>query len=95
MLHLGKVIKIENSPSDDDEQQTVYMQQEGRYLILHLQQGIFFDNHDDTEIKTPDDEVPAGSVPHTGQEPDNKDVERLVTSVSSHWNIDIVAEETT
>ncbi len=66
------------------------MQQEGRSLLLHFRQCIFLGNSmDEAEIKTPDRwDLQAGSVPHTGQEPYHKDVERLVASVSSHWNIE-------
>ena len=34
-------------------------------------------------------------MPQTGQEPYYQDVKRLVTTIAAHWNIDVIAEETT
>lgn len=37
--------------------------------------GQFFKSNEDEVHQTPDDKIPAGTVPYTGQKPDNKQIE--------------------
>ena len=47
-------------------------------------------------IKAPENKIPAGTMPHAGQEPDHKQVQNLavyLTAVATQGDINIVAEE--
>ena len=70
------------------------MKDEGRNTFVNTQQRVFLHHHNQSEVNTPDDEVPTGSVPHTRQEPYHEDVDSLMLAITSQGDIDIVAEET-
>ena len=71
------------------------MKQGGGYAVDDLQQRIFLQRHKNTEQHSPEDEVPTGTMPHPSEEPHHQDVDGLMTTVTSHRDIDIVSEETT
>ena len=69
------------------------MEEEGRYVMVEVEEGIFVGNEDEREIKRGDDEVGGGWVGDRGEEGEKKDVERVVRWVWWDWNIEIVGEE--
>ena len=69
------------------------MEQRRRYAVYNLEQGVLLKHHYQTEIDTPDNEVPACSVPHSSEKPYHHDVKNLMAAVASHRYVDIVAEE--
>ena len=90
-----EVIEIEDSPSDNDQRQTIEMKHRRRYFIFDAQYCVFLQHHNEPEIDTPDDEVPACAMPHTREKPYHEDVDRLMAAVATHGNVNIIAEETT
>ena len=70
------------------------MEQHTRHTMDETKQGVFLQHHDDTEIHAPEDKVPTRTVPKTCQEPHCQDVERLVATIATEGNVDVVAEET-
>ena len=90
--HPAEIHEIEYAPAQDDQQQAVEMQHESRHPPA--QNRIFLQRDDQAEIHAPEDEVPAGPVPHAGQEPDYQDIEELMPAVSAQRDVEIVAEET-
>ena len=92
--HLREIVKIEDSPANNHQQQAVYMQEHGRHLINKTEQRVFLKHDDDAEVHTPDDEVPGSPVPHASEEPHHENIQCLMTPVATHRDIDIIAEET-
>lgn len=85
------VVEIEDSPADDYEHDAVDVAKEAG--DSPPQDGVFLEHDDEPEIETPDDEIPACAVPHTGQKPNRKDVDYLTFAVSAHRDVDVIAEE--
>ena len=70
------------------------MQDKSRYPVLNLHDGVFFKHYYRAEVQTPQHEIPARAVPESGKEPHDQYIQRLVTAVSAHRNVDVIPEET-
>ena len=92
--HAAEVVKVEDAPADDDKQDAIDVEEHRRDVLLDFQYGVLLNHDDKTEIESPDDEIPTGSVPHTCEEPHNEDVQRLMMTVAAQRDVEIVAEET-
>ena len=60
--------------------------------VLH--ESVFFKQEDYAEIESPACKIPTGTVPETSEEPCGKDIEPLMTAITTKGNIYIVTEET-
>ena len=92
--HLGQVGQGEDSPADDDEKDQVNVR-EHLALFQVFEQKALFNHQQHKEVQSPEDKVPGGAVPEAGQEPDDKDVEKLAAlfdPVSAQRDVDIIAE---
>ena len=66
-----------------------------RPSCMHEIEDIFLDQQDRGVVEAPEDEVPAGPVPESGDEPDEDDVEqaaRLRHAVAAEADVDVVPE---
>ena len=94
LQHPCAVVEVEDAPAYDHQQETIQVEQGSGDVSLHAEDGVFLDGDDQSEVHTPDDEVPRGTVPHTREEPHHEDVQCLVPTVAAHGDIHVVAEET-
>ena len=69
------------------------VKKEARQTVFDAQNRVFLYHHDDAEVDTPEDKVPACAVPHSGEEPHDEDVHCLMLAVAAHRDIYIIAEE--
>ena len=90
-----EIVEIENTPADENEQETVEMEQWGGDEMNDAQEGVFLQEHNEAEVDAPKHEVPTCAVPQPRQKPDTKDVEGLMAAIPAHGNVDVVAKEAT
>jgi hypothetical protein len=70
------------------------MRKESGDLFECTEKKRFFQGDKNEKVKSPENKVPAGPMPHTCQEPDNKEVEINMLPVSSKRDIYIIPENT-
>ncbi len=92
LCHASEIIIIEYTPSHYNQEDTVDVEANFGHPFP-FEQGIFLYHDDEAEIDTPDDEIPACTMPHTCQEPNGHNIEGLMAAVASHRDVDVVAEE--
>ena len=92
------ICKSEQNPSKVYNDQQIDMLKYLRYPFKFLQQKGLFQNKEAKEIQSPENIIPAGSMPHSCQKPYDKQVKILTYfsfSVSSKRNVNIITEKRT
>ena len=95
MCHITQVLNGENHPADYNDKQAVDVTYGCRAFFQYAQQSQLFYYQNNAVVHAPHDKIPAGSVPQTGQSPDNGNIQKLARntfSVSAERDIHIFLE---
>lgn len=92
LSHTSEIIIIEYAPANDNQEETVDVETDFGHPFP-FQQRVFLNHDDESEIYAPDYEIPTCPMPHACQEPNGHNIQGLVAAVSTHRDINIVAEE--
>lgn len=88
-----RVVEIEKSPTNHHQDDAVDMEEDGRDVVDYLQQRVFFQGDNHPKVHTPENKIPACTMPHTGEKPHDKNVHHLMPAVAAQRDVDVVAEK--
>jgi len=93
---VSQAFVVEEHPADQNQNQGDNQVDHTGKLVFDLFEQEFFSQKQQTVVHTPGHEVPAGTVPEAGQQPDDEDVADIFPEadpVAAQGNIHIIPEE--
>src|ERR1051326_425715 len=88
-----EVGEIKNAPACHRNEKEVKMREYFRDGLQHLPEEQSLDADQHPEVKSPEDKIPACTVPHSRKEPNDEEVEQRALPVASKRYVNVIAEE--
>ena len=95
ITHLPHVREVEQNPPEGEKEYRIQVGKECGGLFKIFPEEQFFDNDDNPEIHSPKHEIPACTVPKSGEHPNDCGVKqgaRKSAAVAAEGNVDVFPE---